>query len=101
MMHNSVVDMHPIGFDQNSGYGRIDMVKAFQDYVQPEVELVGDTDYNGEVNDDDVIPLLQRYGKRNGTPGYMPRADTNKDDVIDELDIFLIGLNFGKTRDDL
>lgn len=103
MMHNSVVDLGRRGFDEDYGYGRIDMVKAFRDYEPPEVELVGDANGDDVVDKNDVAVLAdpRHYGKQNGTPGYMPRADTNKDDIIDELDIFLIGLNYGKTRDDL
>jgi subtilisin family serine protease len=100
MMHHSVVDMGTPGFDEYYGYGRIDMVKAFRDHEPPVIELVGDTNGDGVVGDGDLEEVFARYGARKGMPDYLASADTNKDDIIDELDIFLIGLNWGKTRDD-
>ncbi len=101
IMRQSVVDLGTPGFDEDYGYGRIDMAKALRENEPAEPELVGDVNGNNKVEDSDVEALENLYGVRKGMPNYSPLADTNKDDVIDELDIFLIGLNWGKTQDDL
>lgn len=95
----STIDMGAPGFDESYGHGRIDMARAFQGTEPPPTNLAGDTSGNGSVGNEDVAPIEAQYGKRTGDAGYQKRIDTNNDGVIDELDIFAVGLNFGKTAD--
>ncbi len=95
----STIDMGAPGFDESYGHGRIDMARAFQGTEPLPVDLVGDTNNSDKVDDADVQPIIDNYGQRVGDANYESQIDTNDDGVIDELDIFLVGLNYGKTSD--
>jgi len=102
MMHESVVDLPPAGFDEDYGYGRIDMAKAFASSPPPPAPTIpGDADGNGSVGPEDVAVIEDKFGLRQGDAEYTAAADTNSDGVIDELDLFAVGLNWGKSVDDL
>jgi hypothetical protein len=46
------------------------------------------------VDEDDVQVLVDRFGAEAGDANYVAVADANRDGIIDELDLFVIGRNF-------
>lgn len=93
-MISTAVDLGPAGFDNTYGHGRIDMAAALP---APAVVIKGDTNGDGKVDQDDIEPIRQRFGARQGESNYDARVDANDDGVIDELDVFVVGRNFGRT----
>ncbi len=55
----------------------------------------GDTDDDGDVDMDDVEVLRQLFGVAAGDAAYDAVADADRNGVIDELDLFVVGRNFG------
>lgn len=86
----STIHMGAAGRNQEYGFGRID-------YLTPFI-IDGDTNVDRRVDDADVIPLVAGFGKMSGQPAYSAAVDTNRDGVIDELDLFAVGRNYGQTQ---
>lgn len=92
IMIDSALDLGPAGFDNQYGYGRIQMDIALG------LELPAPK--NGDANDDGVVDLadvqviIDKFGARLGDPNYTLAADTNHDNVIDELDLLEVARNF-------
>ena len=84
-------DLGANGWDEEYGWGRIDIAKALVDGT-----LHGDTNGDGHVTEADVQPIIDRFGAHTGDTNYQARVDTNTDGVIDEVDLFAVGRNFGK-----
>jgi parallel beta-helix repeat protein len=61
------------------------------------VILPGDINVDGAVNIDDLILLDQAYGATSSSPNWNSDADLNNDDLIDAVDLFLLGKYCGKT----
>jgi len=57
----------------------------------------GDINFDGAVNIDDLILLTQAFGSTSGSPNWNSNADLNKDNIINALDLSLLGRNYGKT----
>lgn len=103
----------------SSGTNRIDDILITGINSKPQLIEVypGDTNNDGLVNADDVLPL-GLYWLTNGPPavwentGFLPRAteqwvppgstfaDTNGDGVVDHSDLVAVGLHFGKATGD-
>lgn len=106
IIQNSVVNIpppqgfteEPNGKDIFTGYGRIQMAKAFTGQIVTET-IPGDTNSDGVVDDTDVLPIIEKFGMRTSSsdPKSIRARDANQDNVIDELDLFLVGNNFGLT----
>jgi len=61
--------------------------------------LLGDVNDDGTVNASDLSTLSQAFGSTGGpppSPDWNPDADLNKDNVINVLDLFAVGKNYGK-----
>lgn len=59
--------------------------------------LLGDINYDGKVNVDDLILLMEAYGSTSTSYNWNPDADLNNDNIVDVLDLFLLGEDFGQT----
>jgi len=87
-------DLGPSGRDEDYGYGSINMRSAMT-HLNP-IGKPGDTNLDGKVDENDVQPIIQAFGSRQGEPEYSLAIDANHDGFIDELDLFIVGRNFGK-----
>ena len=56
----------------------------------PNGTVLGDVDGDGEVNCADVAVVRQAFGKKLGQPGFDSRADTNRDNVVNVLDLSFV-----------
>jgi len=56
-----------------------------------------DLNKDGHVNIVDVVIVATAFGKKEGDPGWDPRADVNGDGVVNIIDLVLIGTHFGET----
>jgi parallel beta-helix repeat protein len=65
--------------------------------MNPCVPPVGDINYDGEVDMQDIYIVIQAFGSYPGQPRWNPSADIDKDDRISMGDIYLVIINFGKT----
>lgn len=92
LMNNTALDLGAPGRDEGFGFGRIDMMAAMNEIIP--VGLVGDTNSDGVVDENDIQAIRDRFGAVEGDENYSPKVDTNGDGVIDELDIFEIGRNY-------
>lgn len=62
--------------------------------IPGEVELPGDTNYDGQVDDEDLTNVILDFG----TPGGISAdTDVNRDGVVDDGDITIVILNYGQT----
>lgn len=93
ILYNTAVDLGQQGFDTSFGHGRIDMLAAL-DTAGPDGKP-GDANKDGSVDNNDLQTIIDRFGARTGDGNYLPSADTNGDGIIDELDVFSVGRNFG------
>jgi thermitase len=59
--------------------------------------ILGDVDFDGEVDMQDVYIVIQAFGSYPGQPRWNPSADIDKDDRISMRDIYLVITSFGKT----
>lgn len=97
-IYSSAIDMGDSGWDEVYGNGRIDMAKAFPQ--TPPSVLAGDYNLDGKVNEADVEEVRKHYGHKSSYGGATPtdseddRIDGNKDGVVDELDVFIVGRNY-------
>ena len=57
-------------------------------------KIPGDLNGDGIVGNDDAQIIVKDFGK---TSGFDPRADTNKDGVINIFDLMLVGVNWLRT----
>ncbi len=92
LMQDTSVDMGLAGRDELYGYGRVDFEAALTGAGE---SVAGDTNADGVVNSDDIPEIHRLFGVRIGDPKYEGRVDCNRDGVIDELDLFPIGNNYG------
>jgi hypothetical protein len=51
---------------------------------------VADVDENGQVNCADLAIVRASFGKRTGQPGFDPRADVNRDGIVNITDLSLV-----------
>jgi len=56
-----------------------------------------DLNKDGHVNIIDVVIVANAFGKKEGDPGWDPRADVNGDGVVNIIDLVLVGTHFGET----
>lgn len=84
------VDYGDVGFDEKYGYGVLDLSLGIQSK--------GDTNGDKTINDKDIQPIIDNFNAKVGESNYKAEIDTNSDGVIDELDLFAIGRNYGKTN---
>ena len=94
-INNTALDLGDVGRDNDYGFGSIQMDLAMLE-VNPDGGKLGDTNGDGVVNENDVLPIIEAFGSRAGEPEYSAKIDTNNDGFIDELDLFAVGSNFGK-----
>jgi len=59
--------------------------------------LLGDLDYDGDIDIFDVVIVAKAFGSRPDNSNWNQAADLNKDDVVDISDVVLLAKNFGKT----
>lgn len=55
-----------------------------------------DLNKDGHIDIVDVVIVATAFGKKEGDPGWDPRADVNGDGVVDIFDLVLIGIHFGE-----
>jgi transglutaminase-like putative cysteine protease len=58
---------------------------------------LGDANYDGIVDVNDVKIVLLAFGTSAGNPGYNPNADFNADGVVDVFDWLCVVFNFGRS----
>jgi len=58
----------------------------------------GDLSKDGEVDMGDLRITAQAFDKRQGQTGWDPRADINRDGIVNILDIIIVARNFGRTK---
>jgi len=63
-------------------------------------KLLGDLDYDGDVDDDDYMLFLGSYGLSIGNPGYNPDADFDGDGHVDHDD-YMLFLGYYNSSPDL
>ena len=98
LINNTAVDLGDNGRDQYYGYGRIDALAAMQQiYV---INDPGDTNGDDVVNADDIQAIIDLFGVTEDDAEYDIIVDANRDGVIDELDLFVIGQNYGQGEED-
>ena len=56
-----------------------------------------DLNKDGHVNIVDMVIVATAFGKKEGDPGWDPRADVNGDGVVNIIDLVLIGTHFGES----
>jgi len=56
-----------------------------------------DLNKDGHVDIADVVIVVVAFGKKEGQPGWDPRADVNGDGVIDIFDLVSVTVHFGET----
>jgi len=61
------------------------------------VKLEGDINGDGEVDSNDLTLLTAAYGSNPSKPNWNPKADLNRDNLVNVLDLFMLGKNFDKT----
>jgi hypothetical protein len=61
------------------------------------VKIVGDVDGDRVVGGLDLALFHLSYGSRFGSVGYDAKCDFNSDYVVDVVDLFILGDNFGMT----
>jgi len=79
-------DIEDAGFDQLSGYGRIDAAAALQ-AVLARLGTPGDVNADHQVNSDDRDIIFYLQGVQWGQRDYSSRADMNHDGTIDADDL--------------
>ena len=80
--------------------GEIDIIDNFMEDGTINLrtpQLLGDINTDFTVNNEDLDLLNQAFGSTPSSGNWNPDADLNKDDLIDGLDLFLLGKNYGKT----
>lgn len=58
--------------------------------------LLGDVDYDGDVDQSDLAALLASYARCVGEPRYNPDADFNGDDCVGQSDLAALLANYGE-----
>jgi len=96
LMQETAVDMGLAGRDELYGFGRVDYEAALQDAGRV---IAGDANGDGFINESDIPEITALFGIQIGDPKYVGRVDCNRDGVIDELDLFPIGMNYGLATD--
>lgn len=91
-LENNAVDLGSAGKDEEYGNGRVDVLAA----LPAAPGKAGDTDGDGDIDDNDVNQIVSRFGAHTGDANYSAAADCNDDGVIDELDLFVVGRQYGK-----
>lgn len=91
-LESSAVDLGAAGKDEDYGSGRVDVLAA----LPAPAGKAGDTDGDGDIDDNDVNQIVARFGAHTGDANYDAKADCNNDGVIDELDLFVVGRQYGK-----
>jgi hypothetical protein len=79
-------------YDGNNVINNLDVLGIITEIAGPPD---GDTDADGDVDADDVEVLRQLFGAAAGDAAYDAVADADRNGVIDELDLFVVGRNFG------
>lgn len=66
-------------------------------YTDGKVTVTFPGDVNGDftVNIDDLIRLNQAFGSTPGSPNWDQYADINKDNIVNALDVLLLGKKYG------
>jgi subtilisin family serine protease len=95
LINQTALDLGDAGRDNDYGFGSIEMATAMLG-VNPDGGKAGDTDGDGDIDEDDILPIIAAFGSRAGEPEYEKRIDTNGDGFIDELDLFVVGRQFGR-----
>jgi hypothetical protein len=67
--------------DYNSAHANVSINVRF---------LLGDLNGDGSVGCDDLAIVKASFGKMAGQPGFDPRADVNKDGVVNVLDLSIV-----------
>jgi len=59
------------------------------------IKVVGDINGDGSVNIDDLTLLTQAFGSTPTSPNWNSDADLNKDNLVNALDLYLVGNSYG------
>jgi hypothetical protein len=62
----------------------------------PGVSIAGDVNGDGAVDTQDLLILVDSFGKYSGNAGFNPACDVNKDGAVDVYDLLVMVGNFGK-----
>jgi hypothetical protein len=62
--------------------------------VTIEAPIPGDVNYDGIVNEQDLIALAQVFSTTPESPDWNPNADFNQDGIIDARDLGMLGKNY-------
>jgi hypothetical protein len=66
-------------------------------YETVQVKILGDADGNGDVELNDAYKMANAFGSFPGHPRWDIQADLNQDGIIDLIDFYVFGLNYGKS----
>ena len=61
------------------------------------IKVVGDINGDGTVNIDDLVLLTQAFGSTLTSPNWNSDADLNKDNLVNALDLYLVGNSYDQT----
>jgi parallel beta-helix repeat protein len=70
------------------------LMSPYQYWSNP---IPGDINRDTEVDEIDLSQLGIAYGSTSNKPNWNPNCDLNLDDIINTLDLFLVGKNYGNT----
>jgi len=59
--------------------------------------IIGDVNGDSKVDDSDLSNLNEAYGSDPSKPNWNPNCDFNNDDIVNALDLFELGKNYGRT----
>ncbi len=67
-------------------------------YIVDKFALVGDFNFDGVVDDKDMVIFAKAYLSKKGDENFIKACDINRDDIVDYKDFMYFGKNFGKTN---
>ncbi len=67
-------------------------------YIVDKFALVGDFNFDGIVDDKDLVIFAKAYLSKKGDENFVKACDINRDDIVDYKDFMYFGKNFGKTN---
>jgi len=94
---NSILNILDIPWDKlilspqaGPPYEDVNILNGFTEVVSP------DLNSDSEVDLQDLTLQKSAFGSRPGNPRWNPKADVNRDNIINIVDVALIAINFGK-----
>lgn len=91
MLETSAKDLGPVGWDEDYGYGALDIYSALVDYT----ECFGDFNKDNIIDIYDLVLISKFYGKTFEDDKYDELFDFNKDGIINLIDLQYVSRNYG------